>query len=151
MEWNNEYGPPPKAGFNGRATNTPNSSSSGRETETQLSSSGRETETLLSLPAVKFSSVFSTVFGDSIPVFFGEEKMLSSCCHGSTEFSAMSTGPTPNSQKPLNRLSKMKTSNFLLYSIIYYIFFYKPPVGYPTHQCRITASFAFADVDKLPW
>ena len=37
MEWNNEYGPPPKAGFNGRAVNTPSSYSSGRETETLLS------------------------------------------------------------------------------------------------------------------
>ena len=37
LEWNNEYGPPPKAGFNGHAVNTPSSSSSGRETETLLS------------------------------------------------------------------------------------------------------------------
>ena len=36
MEWNNEYGPPPKAGFNGRAANTPSSSSSSGETETLL-------------------------------------------------------------------------------------------------------------------
>ena len=138
-------------GFNGHAANTPSSSSFGGETETLLSSYGRETGTLLSLPAIKFSSLFCTVSGDSISVISSEEKMLSSCYHRSTELSAMSTGPTPNSQKPLNRLSKMKTSHFLLYSIIYYIFFYKPPVGYPTRQCRITASFAFADIDKPPW
>ena len=41
MEWNNEYGPPPKATFNGHAANTPSSSSS-----------GGETVTLLSIPAV---------------------------------------------------------------------------------------------------
>ena len=82
MECNNEYGPPPKAGFNGHAVNTPSSSSSGRETETLLSSSGGETRTLLSIPAVKFSSVFCTVSGDGISVISGEEKKLSSCCHG---------------------------------------------------------------------
>ena len=37
IEWNNEYGPPPKAGFNGCATNTPSSSSSSGETGTLLS------------------------------------------------------------------------------------------------------------------
>ena len=88
MEWNNEYGPPSKASFNGRAVNTPSSSSS----------SG-ETRTLLSLPAVKFSPVFCTVSGDGIPIISGEEKMLSSCCHGSTELSAMSTGPSPKFTK----------------------------------------------------
>ena len=36
MEWNNEYGTPPKAGFNGRVVNTPSSSSSGGETGTLL-------------------------------------------------------------------------------------------------------------------
>ena len=36
MEWNNEYKPPPKAGLNGRAANTPSSSSSGGETGTLL-------------------------------------------------------------------------------------------------------------------
>ena len=37
MEWNNEYRPPPKAEFNGRAVNTPSSSSFGGETGTLLS------------------------------------------------------------------------------------------------------------------
>ena len=37
MGWNNEYGPPPKDGFNGHAVNTPSSSSSGGETGTLLS------------------------------------------------------------------------------------------------------------------
>ena len=37
IEWNNEYGTPPKSGFNGRAMNTPSSSSSGGETRTLLS------------------------------------------------------------------------------------------------------------------
>ena len=36
LEWNNEYGPPPKVRFNGRAVNTPSSSSSRRETGTLL-------------------------------------------------------------------------------------------------------------------
>ena len=88
MEWNNEYGPPPKAAFNGHAVNTPSSSSS-----------GRETGTLLSLPGVKFSSVFCTVSGDGTLVISSEENMLSSCYHGSTELSAMSTGPTPKFTK----------------------------------------------------
>ena len=94
--WNNEYGPPPKAGFNGRTVNTPSSSSSGGETETLLSSYGGEIGTLLSLPAVKFSSVFCTVSGDGISVIFGEEKILSTCYHGSTKLSSMSTRHTPN-------------------------------------------------------
>ena len=37
MEWNNEYEPPPKVKFNGRAVNTPSSSSSSEETRTLLS------------------------------------------------------------------------------------------------------------------
>ena len=36
MEWNNEYEPPHKVGFNGRAANTPSSSSSGGEIGTLL-------------------------------------------------------------------------------------------------------------------
>ena len=37
LEWNNEYGPLPKAGFNGHAVNTHSSSSFGGESGTLLS------------------------------------------------------------------------------------------------------------------